>query len=192
MLAGIPACILVAIVIFVIPLAIFYISLAFLYGPRVACRIAARVWAFQAVILGILFIFFAMITTSERDNTARVLQLFLLVLFWGLFIPHLIRRTKGGNVLLDIGRNSYRAVFFTILAGIAIFFALRSVISETRQDGLDLKEITRIMGSLSLAALGLLFGYSKIQIREEGILYLLVLINVSENKMKFYTISELH
>ena len=171
MLAGIPACIFVAIVIFVIPLAIFYISLAFLYGPRVACRIAARVLAFEAVVLGGLFVFFAIIPTSERDNTARVLQLFLLVLFWGYFITHLIRRAKGGSVLLDIGRNSYLAVFLTIIAGITIFFALRSVISEARQDGLDLKEVTRILGLLSMAAIVLPFGFSKIQIREEGILY---------------------
>jgi len=175
MLAEIPHWVLhgvfLAAVIFVIPLAIWYIFLAFLYGPRVACRIVARVLSLEALILGGLFVFFAIIPTSERDNTARALQLFLLVLFWGLFIPHLIKRTKGGSVLLDIGRNSYHAVFFTILAGIAIFFALRSVISEARQDGLDLKEVTRILGLLSMAAIVLPFGFSKIQIREEGILY---------------------
>jgi hypothetical protein len=180
MLAEIPQRVLhgvfLAAVIFVIPLAVWYFYLAFLHGLRVACRITVRVLAFEAVVLGGLFVFFAIIPTSQRDNAARVLQLFLLVLFLGLFIPHLIKRTKGGSVLLYIGRNSYRAAFCTILAGILIFFVLRSVISEARQDGLDLKEFARTFGFLSIAALGLFFGFSKIQIREDGILYFLVLI----------------
>jgi len=161
---------------FVLPLAIFYIYLAFLYGSRVACRIAARVLAFEALILSSLFIFFATILNSQRDITAMLLQLFLVVLFWGYLITYPIRRAKGGQLLLDIGRNKYRVAFFVIFAGIAIFFALRPVISEVHQDGLDLKEFTRTLWFLSMAALLLFLGFSRIQIREEGIIYLLCLI----------------
>jgi hypothetical protein len=162
-------------VIIVLPLLLCYAVLAYSYGPKVAGRQLRRVLLIAIVVIGSVFAFLACIPASWKENTRLAIEVLATATLFVWPLVCLVCRAKPGGVLLNIPRSSHH-ISLIVFAGTALLWGLGWGISEAIAGSLSLHPIVRVLGLVSMGTSGLALGFSRIQLRERGILCFLSLI----------------
>jgi hypothetical protein len=162
-------------VIIVLPLWLCYAIPAYSYGPKLAGRRMARFILIAVVVIGSLFAFLACMPAAWKGNTRLAIRLTAIAALFVCPVACLICRVKPGGLLLNIGRSSNH-ISMIVFAGVVLLWGLGSGISGAIAGSLSLKQIVGVLGSVSLGISGLLLGFSRVQLRERGILCFLTLV----------------
>jgi len=162
-------------VIIVLPLLLCYAVSAYSYGPKIAGRQMTRFVLIAIVVIGSVFTFLACMPAAWKENTRLAIELLATA---GLFVWPLVCltcRAKPGGLLLNIGRSSHQ-ISLIVFAGAVLLLGLGFAISGAVAGSLSLERIVQVLGLVAIATSGLYLGFSRIQLRERGILCFLSLI----------------
>jgi membrane protein CcdC involved in cytochrome C biogenesis len=148
---------------FVVAIGFFYIFDACLSTTRAAARRLPGFAAILVVTMLALLALFGSMPASWRGSVSIILSAVCVGLLWAYFLVH-HKKAKAGRALLYVGRSRSH-----VAAGLVACLAVGLLIFEILKTNPGLEGVCRIVPLLSLGALNLFLGYSKLKITEQGI-----------------------